>query len=71
MLRGGDERLVKWNRQDLMHTVVANVAYAQQPVIGRRVLNVEGPVLRVGQLVVDVVAAEKERSEQIAAWIVA
>ena len=55
----------------LMQAVVADIAGAEQPTVGRLVLKIEGPVLRVGQLVVDVVAAKQERSEQIAAGIIA
>ena len=51
--------------------MIADIADAEQPAIRRLILDVEGPVLRVGQLVVDVVAAEQEGSEQIARRIFA
>jgi hypothetical protein len=43
-----------------MNTVIANIADAEQPVISRLVLQIERPILGIRQLVVDVIAAEKE-----------
>ncbi len=65
MLRSGDECLVERNRQDLMRTVVADITRAEQPTVRRLILEIEGPVRRVGEFIVDVIAAEQERAEQV------
>ena len=70
MLRRGDLRLIERNGQDLMLAVVADVAGAEQPVVGGLVLQIERPVLRVRQLVVDVIAAEQERTKAVARGII-
>ena len=70
VLRGGEQRLVERNRQDLVLAVIADVAGAEQPVLDL-VLQIESPVFRVRQLVVDVVAAEHEWAERVAGGILA
>ena len=55
--------LVEGNGQNFVQAVVAHIADIEQPVVGRLVLEVEGPVLGVRQLVVDIVAAEQERAK--------
>src|ERR1700722_4537586 len=65
-MRGGCQlRLVEWNGQHFVLAVIANIARAQQPIVRRLVLQIERPVFGVRQLVVDIVAAEQERTEPV------
>src|SRR5580658_2170981 len=70
MRRGGEQRLIERNGQDLMLAVVAHIANAEQPAVAGLILKIESPVLRVGELVVDIVAAEHEWAEQIPGGII-
>jgi hypothetical protein len=47
----GDKGLVEGDRQDFMLAVVAHIGDIEQPVIGKLVLKIKGPVLGVRQLV--------------------
>src|ERR1035438_133512 len=70
-LRRGQQRLIERNRQYFVYAMIADVSDAEEPVIGRLILNVECPIDGVGQLVVGIVAAQQERSEQVARRVVA
>ena len=48
-----------------MGAVVSDVSHLKQPVVGKLVLQVEGPILSVGQLVVGIVPAKLEGAKMV------
>src|SRR5208283_3223501 len=63
-----NERLVKGNREHFVGAMVADVTEAEEPVIGSLILQIEGPVLGIGNMIVHVITAEQEGAEEIAGW---
>ena len=70
VLRRGDLRLIEGNRENFMQTVVADIPGAEEPTVSWLVLKIESPVLRIGQLVVNIVDAKQERPEWVAGWVI-
>ncbi len=65
ILSGCEQRLIERNGNDLMLAMIADIGGAEEPAVGGLILKIESPVLRVRELVVDIVTAEQERPEQV------
>src|SRR4029077_20939472 len=60
MRRSGDARLVEGDRQKLVQSTIPDVANIDKHRVGGLPLNIEGPVLGVGQSVLRIVTTEEK-----------
>ncbi len=70
MLRRGDLRLIEGDGKHFVHAMVTHIAGAKQPTAGCLILNVEGAVFGIRQLVAKIITAKKKRTKQVPGWII-